>query len=348
MADTVQYRLVTDDDGPALEALIAACPDAGTIGFTHEYRGDLLAIHRAFADDLQGVVAIRDGTVIGMVFGELLEVRWGGELSQAIYLSNLRVHPDFRRQGVGRGLAEWGFAYVMEQIGSETMMYAAIQEENVSLSLAERYQFRATNLIKGAIIPMRRSPPRSQGELAVRAAKEMDLSAVAMGMNSFYREHNLWSPVTATSLRECQSQEVCGVRPNQIYIVTRNERVVGGLSVSDRTRLVRMRIAKAPAPVRLLGQAIGVLPQDGVLRSLTVRRVWFAEGELDAGRYLWESLRYELREKGTCLGISYDSADRLKALFRVPFWMPVVKARHLVRAKVPFDDRRRIYCVVGA
>jgi len=91
-----------------------------------------------------------------------------------------------------------------------------------------------------------------------------------------------------------------------------------------------------------------MLPKDGVLRALTVRRVWFTEGELDAGRYLWQRLRYQLRDRGNCLGIAYDPRDKLADLFQVPFWLPLVKARYLVRATGPLDPERTTYCIAGA
>jgi hypothetical protein len=184
--------------------------------------------------------------------------------------------------------------------------------------------------------------------LNVCLATEADLPAIAQGMNDFYRDHDLWSPVDPATLADLMAREVARVRPNQIYIVSRGDRILGGLSLSDRTGLVRMRIARAPAYVRLLGAVLGVLPRSGVLRALTARRVWFAPGELEAGRYLWQRLRYQLRQRGNCLGIAYDPGDRLADLFQIPFWLPMFEACYTVRAPEPLVAKRRIYCVAGA
>jgi hypothetical protein len=219
---------------------------------------------------------------------------------------------------------------------------------NVSLSLAREYQFRATDMIQGGIIPMRRTPPKPRQGLVVRTATESDLAAIAQGMNCFYRGHNLWSPVADSLLRNFLVQKVGDIRLNQLYVVTRGSQILGGLSVSDRTKLVRMRVARTPGYVRMMGTLLGVLPKDGILRALTIRRVWFAEGELDAGRYLWQHLRYQLRDRGNCLGIAYDPRDPLADLFQVPFWLPMVKARYLVRATGPLETDRYTYCIAGA
>ena len=194
-------------------------------------------------------------------------------------------------------------------------------------------------------MPVRVRPPKPEPGLAVRLAAEYDLAAIAEGMNRFYHQHDLWSPVSEASLKSFIERQVDGVRPNRLYVVARGDQVLGGLSLSDRTGLVRMRIACAPAFVRLLGSALGVLPRSGILRALTVRRVWFCEGELEAGRYLWQQLRYLLRERGDSLGIAYDPRGPLAGVFQIPFWLPMFKARYLVRAGDVSD--RLIYCVAG-
>jgi hypothetical protein len=96
-----------------------------------------------------------------------------------------------------------------------------------------------------------------------------------------------------------------------------------------------------------LGGRLGILPASGILEALTVRRIWFREGELKSARYLWQSLRYDLREQGNCMGVAYDPRDRLAAVFQIPFWLPMFKARYLVRTPEPMEPERMIYCVAG-
>jgi hypothetical protein len=182
--------------------------------------------------------------------------------------------------------------------------------------------------------------------LSVRLATEADLPEIAGGMNRFYEEHNLWTPVTSSSLKAFLEKSIAGISPNQLYVVLRGERVIAGLSVSDRTRLVRMRISRLPALLRMLGTWLGILPASGILRALTVRQVWFAEGELESGRYLWQQLRHQLRDQGNCMGIAYDPRSTLADLFQVPVCIPMFKARYLVRAET-VDTTRPTYCIAG-
>ncbi len=239
-------------------------------------------------------------------------------------------------------------AYLAEKAGADAVLYAAIPQGNLSLALAQRYDFQATAAIQGGIIPMLRQPPSAKQYLSVASATHADLTAIAAGVNDFYCEHNLWNPVTSGSLQQFLDVQVAGVRPNQLFVVRRGEQVVGGLSLSDRTQLVRMRLTGVSRMVRLLGRVTGLLPADGVLRAITVREVWYKRGELDAGRYLWQSLRYQLRHQGNCLGIAYDPRDVLADVFQPPFWLPMLKARYLVRARQPIEMERPTYCIAGA
>ena len=154
---------------------------------------------------------------------------------------------------------------------------------------------------------MRRSAPKAMPGLSVRRASDDDLLVFADGVNTFYRDHNLWSPVTANDLQAFMEKEVAGMRPNALYVVTRDDRVVGGLSVSNQSSLVRMKLSNTPTLLRMLGALLGILPKNGVLDSLTVRRVWFQEGELEAARTLWQHIRYRLRHRyGSQNASSYD------------------------------------------
>src|SRR3990172_6356827 len=114
MPEETTYRLVMPTDSHALETLIAVTADGGAIGFTDDYQADLLAVHRGLAEEFHAAVAEQDGKVVGMVFGEVRWVEYAGQLVPGVYISHLRVHPDHRRQGIARGLSDWGLEYITD------------------------------------------------------------------------------------------------------------------------------------------------------------------------------------------------------------------------------------------
>lgn len=347
MTNKVHIRPIRPEDGPALGNLIELTPSVGTISFTYAYHADAYKVSSGFSPCLHGAAALSGSQVIGLVFGDRLTIQLGGDKKDAMYVSNLRVHPEYRRQGVARGLSEYGIGYAQELLGAEPLLYAAVPVGNASMALVDAYDFQKTRAIQGGIIPMRKRPPSEDPGLEVREVLETELDRIASGMNEFYRAHNLWSPVSARSLHAFVNTEIAEIRPNKLYVVIRAGNIVGGLSLSDRTGLVSMQVAHMPLVLRALGSMLGLVPKNGILRTLTIRRIWFKEGELQAARYLWQSLRYRLRRQADSLGIAFDTRDRLAAVFQVPFWLPLVKARYAVRCDKAIDYERPVYCEAG-
>ena len=142
------YRLVTPKDSQALESLIAATADSGGIGFTDEYQADLLTVHRELTEEFHGAVAVQDGEVIGMVFGEVRWIRYAGQEVPGVYVSNLRVHPDYRRQGIAHELSDWALDYITDLLRSDAVLYGAIMAENVSLKLADQEMATVHSIIR--------------------------------------------------------------------------------------------------------------------------------------------------------------------------------------------------------
>jgi GNAT superfamily N-acetyltransferase len=303
---------------------------------------------QTLATRLEGAVATRDGAIAGMILGDFTELQWSGAPRPGVYVSNLRVHPAHRRHGVARALARFGLDRVRERLGDDAVVHAAVMEDNVSAGLVQALGFQATPPVRGALVPARRRPPSGAEGLRVRRAVPEEAARIAAGMNAYYAEHNLWSPVSPDSLAAFAARELSGVRPNHLYVAARGSELVAGLSVSDRTGLLRMAVTRASPLVRAAGWALGILPADGALRALTVRQLWFRPGERAAARLLWQTLRHEAQAQGRSLGIAYDPRDPAADVYRLPRWLPTFSARYLVRAAAKLEPERPTYCVAGA
>jgi hypothetical protein len=125
MTGKIKYRPIEPEDGPGLDALISYNPSSGSISFSYDYQADILEVNKAFANDLHGIVATIDSTIIAMVFGDRLEVQWEGEIYPAAYISNMRVQSEHRRKHIARGMSEYGIQYAEDILGSDSVYYSA-------------------------------------------------------------------------------------------------------------------------------------------------------------------------------------------------------------------------------
>jgi hypothetical protein len=86
---------------------------------------------------------------------------------------------------------------------------------------------------------------------------------------------------------------------------------------------MEMEVRHLSRPLRLLNRVVKLVPADGQLRQMSVLKVWFAPGHLEAAQQLWEWARWQWRDRGGVLGFSYDSHSLLGEVFRPPVWMPI-------------------------
>ncbi len=84
------------------------------------------------------IVCAKDGKkLIGIIAGALKPVKLRGQIIEVLYVYDLRVHPDYRRQGVGKKLC----AVLVEDLGKQaSCLYTLIHgQNNRTYSLAHRY-----------------------------------------------------------------------------------------------------------------------------------------------------------------------------------------------------------------
>jgi len=122
LLSSMQVRdLVHADDREALE-LEQRCPQGGTFQITFARKSFLLRTQAFEHSRLLG--AWVSGRLIAVGGGAIKKVHWDGKSTTGLMLYDFRVHPEWRRSGVGRllteTLIEWakpqaeiGFAYAM-------------------------------------------------------------------------------------------------------------------------------------------------------------------------------------------------------------------------------------------
>ena len=81
-----------------------------------------------------------------------------------------------------------------------------------------------------------------------------------------------------------------------------------------------------------------------MIRSIELSLAWFAPGQAEAGRRLWDAIRYEWREGATHVAFPADPRGSLVDVFHVgPTLAPRVQLMMPIQSPVRHDPDRLVY-----
>ena len=340
-------RPMAATDGPAIDALMRNEAQTTRFSISTEYHHDVVAALLAQHPTLFGVVAERAGSegLVGMATAFIDEVAIGGATLPAAHLENLKVRHDMRRRGLGGALATWRIEEAQQRFGGDGVIMAGVEASN-SASLATAAHW-ATHLLGPVrvVIARPRSKPPTGTVFVVRPLEDGHVEAVVSGTNAFYRDHVLVPPLTAEGLAAAMGTTPFGwpIRAYRVA-VTRDGRIVAGVGVGERYRLMVDRIERMPRPLAFVGRLTGQVPADRVLRTIELNGLWHAPGHADAASHLWDAVRYEWRDRVTNIAAQADPRGPLIGLLPTGFSLaPRIEIMVPVRSPVPVDERAPVY-----
>lgn len=340
----IRLRPLRPSDGDALRQLFVESPDSGRFSIAAKYQIDPYLAVTSLNSQGAGVVAevqkANGRQIVGLGLVQTGICYLDGRLHPYGLLNSLIVHPDFRQQGVAASLAQWRIGYVQETLGQEAVIMAFIQKGNTaSLAAAQKWGGQMNGQYGNSLIGMRGKPPQSVPEWTVREASEDEYAQIAENLNAFYQNYNLYTPQTAQSLKKWLRETPFAQPFRHYYLLEggRNE-LLAGCAVAEQSRIVTMNVQRMPAALQLLNQFVKMVPPSGILRQMSVSKVWYAPEQLPAARYLWESLRWQLRDRGSHLLCSYDPRGPIPAVIKPPFWLPKGTSNFVVQ-NMTLSDR---------
>lgn len=339
----LSLRQIKPTDGKSLQTLFAYSPDTGRFAISPEYQIDPYTAFISLSPGMVGVVAeiVKTGQIIGAGLVNIEERFLAGKPVSCALLHSLHVHPKFRRQGIAARLAQWRIEYARTQVGEDVVILAGIQNGNAgSLAAAQKWSNQIVGEYYNILMPVRSKPPVNTLGIAVREAKAQEYSRIAHNLNDFYQDYNLSARQTTHSLTDwlCRTPFE---RPFRHYFVAvdQQDNLLAGMAVAEQFRVVSMCVQHMPSPVRLLNRVVKMVPPDGVLYQSNVNYIWYAPDQLVAAQFLWQSIRWKLREIGTHIVCSYDARGPIPSIISPPFWLPKGSSIIVARTELPIDNR---------
>ncbi len=99
-------------------------------------------------------------------------------------------------------------------------------------------------------------------------------------------------------------------------------------------------VTAMPRAVRLANLAARVVPADGEMRNLNATMPWFVAGELSAARHLWQSVRWDFRDRGTAVLTTVEPREPVADMISTPFWVPSTSLTIAMRGPRALDPGR--------
>lgn len=334
-------RSLSPEDSLKYGKLIAESPDTGAIRVSQRFEIDPYTAVTSAHPGSVGVLAETpeyDGFV-GAGLVRLGRCQWEGRDVPYALLNTLVVHPNFRRRSVASRLAKWREEYARQQFGGEEgVTFAIIQKNNTGSELTAKKWYRQFLADRLVIIPinLRSKPPAQMSEFIVRKVSPHEMEEVVEKQNRFYRDFNLYPTETAESLTYWLNESPFDTPYHHYLVVTdRSNNIQAGLGLSENGRMRKLIVEHIPPMLEFLNRFLNVVPADRVMRELNLSRIWFADGQLQAAQYLFETIRWEWRDKGTSLMNSTDARSPTMGIYNVRPW--TIKSTGGVALRAPTD-----------
>jgi L-amino acid N-acyltransferase YncA len=343
----LRLRLMTPDEGPRFAALARKCPDTGSVSTLVSYQIDPVVAFSALRSETMTVIAEApsDDALAGAVCASFTSSWFEGHESSSVMLHSMMVAPSRRRKGLSDELLRFVFGHIRRREGDEAVLVAAVQPSNAdSIRTVVKFFRQRGGAVTGFAIGMRKRAPWFERGISVRPSEPTDLGEIASRLNAFYEGYNLHTPETPESLRAWLERSPFDT-PFRHYRVAKDRRgnVVAGLGVTEQSRIRTLEVKSMPLVMRLANEIVRLLPRDRVLRQATVDKAWFLPGHEAAGRRLFETARWEFRDRATALVCFHDPRSPVRAMLRAPVWLPRTTMTLWIDAPRPARDQTLLY-----
>jgi GNAT superfamily N-acetyltransferase len=260
---------------------------------------------------------------VGMGTVRFNKVQYNGKIVPHAFLDGLKVHKDFRRQGLGYKIAEWRIQKAKAAYGDQCVIATGMVQENIaSHAVAEKW---CREFIEPAfdvlIVPTRRRRPKNLAGITVRTMEPKEYEEFAAKQNRFYQHYNLYPVSDANSIANARDLSAEGRKPYRFFTATDSRgNLLAGAQTWARGILKSDTINNPPVPLRILNRVMHLLPSDFTIRDISVSGLWYEPDQIHVAQFLWEMIRWECREQGTTIIASFDPRDPTRQVVMLKPW----------------------------
>ena len=327
-------RLITEFDGDMTTRFLLDAYTAITSGTEYHTLG--VVVECAGYDGLVGMGTVRFN-----------KVRYNGEIVPHAFLDGLKVHKDFRRQGLGYKIADWRIQQAKETYGDKCVIATGMLQENLASYAVARKWCR--EFVEPAydvlIVPTRRRQPKSLAGIIVREIEPKTYEEFAARQNSFYQHYNLFPGSDANSIANAREISADGRRPYRFFVAADSRgNLLAGAQTWARGLLKSDTLNNPPKPLRILNSLMHLLPSDFTIRDIAVSGLWYEPDQIHVAQFLWEMIRWECREQGTTIVASFDLRDPTRQVVMLKPWnQPRPKITMAIRGPDAIDRERLLF-----
>lgn len=130
-AMSADVRVAGPEDDPALVRLASLCTMDGSIGLRFDRSPTYFELCRLAGKDwVVGVVDDASGCPIGAVLAARQSIYLDGEPQDAVYIGDMKVHPEHRRSGIARDMLRWAQRRAADMVGWDGLRFSTVLRGN--------------------------------------------------------------------------------------------------------------------------------------------------------------------------------------------------------------------------
>ena len=282
------------------------------ICFGTEYRTVGVVVECAGVDGIVGMGTVRFGMA-----------QFNGKVLPLAFLDGLKVHVDFRGQGLGYKIANWRVQRAREAYGDQCVIATGMLNSNAaSHAVAAKWcrEF-AESALHTAFVPTRTRPPTPLSSMTVREIQEHEYEEFAAKQNALHKNYHFYPPRDENSIIHALNVSIDGQKPYRFYAaIDKNGNLLAGAQTWARGLLKSDTVNNPPAALRTMNSILHLLPSDFIIRDINVSGLWYEPNQLNAAKFLWESIRWGCRDQGTTVAAGFDARDPARQAVTLRPW----------------------------